>query len=93
MSLATSSFVPTNGTLRLNIVAYVFEMYDGQHWVPIDTATGIDPHKMMAAIKEVVDYYVRDQKNSNSTTKDAKSTWIDACDRFEVILSLTNKNK
>ena len=83
---------PALGEIRYNSTISSFELYDGTYWQPVlATATVIEDFLEQA--KTSVAEHINNEHAGNVTINDALATWLEACDKFKVIIAIAGKSK
>jgi hypothetical protein len=88
----TTISVASPGAIRYNSIISSFELYDGTYWQPVvSTATVIEDFLEQA--KTSVAEHINNEHAGNVTINDALETWLEACDKFKVIIAIAGKSK
>jgi len=80
------------GTLRMN--AGRMETWNGVSWIVIslDFESSYIRHHIEKSVSKVTEY-VKVRAPHNVTIQDALTEWLEACDKFKVIIALAEQNK
>ena len=84
----------TAGTLRMNTTTGQMETWNGLAWITI--SMDFDSDTIKNYIKNVmndVSKHVTTRAPDNVTINDALGEWIEACERFKVIVTLAEHSK
>ena len=91
-SISVVPISPALGAIRYNSTISSFELYDGTNWQPaLATATVIEDFLEQA--KTSVMEHINKEHAGNVTINDALATWLEACDKFIVIIAIAGKSK
>jgi predicted aminopeptidase len=90
---ATQSQNPTIGELRYSVTNANFEVYNGFGWIPRPVVDSSVAEDVISQIKKKVIDHIRIYHTDNSTIYDALDTWIEACEKLQVVIALAGKNK
>ena len=82
------------GTLRMNNITGQMETWNGLTWITIsmDFESSYIRHHIEKSVGEVTEY-VKVRAPNNVTIQDALTEWLEACDKFKVIVALAEQNK
>lgn len=84
---------PVSGDIRWNVTNNYYEMYNGSGWVAVDA--GWEKKESLAeSVEHVVDTigsYIEEDHKDNVTIQDAYNEWLEATERFRVIVTMAEK--
>ena len=83
---------PAMGAIRYNSTISSFELYDGTYWQPV-LATAAVIKDFLEQAKTSVTEHINKEHAGNVTINDALATWLEACDKFKVIIAIAGKSK
>jgi hypothetical protein len=92
-SVALANNNPVSGDMRQNMSLNCMEIYNGSSWVPV--APGWEHKETLAeSVAHVVDtvtMYIEEDYADNTTIQDAYQEWVEATERFRVVLTMAEK--
>ena len=83
---------PAMGAIRFNTSMSSFEIYDGTYWQPVLATANVIEDFLEQAKKGVIEH-INKEHAGNVTINDALETWLEACDKFKVIIAIAGKSK
>ena len=96
ISIANASNInhvgPAMGAIRFNPSMASFEIYDGTYWQPVLATANVIEDFLEQAKKGVIEH-INKEHAGNVTINDALETWLEACDKFKVIIAIAGKSK
>lgn len=84
---------PVSGDIRWNVTNNYYEMYNGQTWVAVD-AGWAKKERLTDSVGHAADtiaMYIEEDYKDNATIQDAYSEWLEATEKFRVILTMAEK--
>ena len=83
---------PAMGAIRFNTTISSFELYDGTYWQPALATQHVIKDFLEQAKTGVIEH-INKEHAGNVTINDALETWLEACDKFKVIIAIAGKSK
>ena len=84
---------PVSGDMRQNINTNLYEIYNGSSWTPI-TQGWVEQESLAESVEHLQDQigsYIEEDHKDNATINDAYQEWVEATERFCVVLIMAEK--
>ena len=84
---------PVSGDMRQNVNTNLYEIYNGSSWTPI-TQGWVEQETLAESVEHLQDQigsYIEEDHADNPTIQDAYQEWVEATERFCVILTMAEK--
>ena len=84
---------PVSGDMRQNVALNCMEVYNGTSWTPI--VPGYETKETLADsvlhAQDTIESYIEEDYKDNETIQDAYAEWVEATEKFRVILAMAEK--